>query len=85
MIWDLPYQTQSFKGLLKNTDGFPKPKVTSPGTSVLLGKEHIKQNPCKGLNALTNYLKLRCFSHSYIKPNRFSSYSTSSLAQQTDS
>ena len=34
MIWDLPYQTQSFKGLLKNTDGFPKPKVTSPGTSL---------------------------------------------------
>lgn len=54
MIWDLPYQTQSFKGLLKNTDGFPKPKVTSPGTSLhpcLLGKEHIKQNPCMGLNA----------------------------------
>jgi len=54
MIWDLPYQTQSFKGLLKNADGFPKPKMTSPGTSLHpcpLGKEHIKQSPWMGLNA----------------------------------
>lgn len=65
---DLPFQTQSLKGFLMNTDDFPKPKMNSPGTflysCILREGTHQTESPFRTQCPSANYLKLRCFPQS---------------------